>query len=126
MRITRTYRPERVISPVTPFVHKRQKGGNWGVPAVYDPPLPPQEMGKGYPVWTLSHQGRELYFASPLEMAHVAEVMGSPLLPRPWQLYGEAGYATGHWLARLHKSWKATGTREKLAHVLSEASKAQS
>ena len=121
MHIEKSYSPGRVISPVTPFVHKRRPGGRWGVPAEYDPPMPPNEMGKGYPVWTLTHRGRELYFASPLEMAHVAEVMGRSILPRPWQVLGRGGYAAGHWLAKLHKSWKTAKVREKLALVLLEA-----
>ncbi|MEM5516110.1 hypothetical protein WNY37_04065 [Henriciella sp. AS95] len=118
MKLRKEYRAERVFTPVSLYVHRRVNAGVARELSQTDPPMPPKEMGKGWPVWILEHQGRELRFASPEEMAHVAEVLGQKVLPRPWQVTDGLGQANSHWLSRLHTSWRPWKVREKVVAVL--------
>ncbi len=121
MQLRKEYRSTPVRTPVSPMVHRAPPGVFWWQASVFDPPFPPREPGKGYPVWTLSHRGRELVFASPHEIIHVAEILGQRVLPRPWQLVGggaENGRFNRHWLSRLHKSWTPWPVRQAAALVL--------
>jgi len=117
-----SYRDAPVRTPVSPGVHKAPVGTYWAQARVFEPPFPGRVAGKGYPVWTLSHRGRELVFASPEEMAHAAEVLGQRVMPRPWQLSGPAyGRANQHWLSRLHQSWRPWEVRQEMVKKLRAA-----
>lgn len=70
----------------------------------FDQPFPPPVPGKGYPAWALTHRGHELCFASPEEMAHVAEVLGQRVLPKPRILGAEQAAVNSHWLSRMDKA----------------------
>lgn len=121
MQLRMEYRASPVRTPVGPSVHKAAPGQIWASARVHTPPFPPRVPGKGYPVWILSHRGRELVFASPEEMAHVADVLGQKVLPRPWKLVGGArafGMYNRHWLSRLHKSWTPWGVRQEVVKRL--------
>lgn len=120
MKLCKEYRATRVFTRVSWFVHRRLNSAIESELLETDPPMPPKEMGKGWPIWILEHQGRELVFASPQEMAHVADILGRKVLPRPWQLYEKAGWANAHWLSRLHKSWRPWEVRQKVVKVLRE------
>ncbi|WP_084397215.1 hypothetical protein [Henriciella aquimarina] len=123
MRLRKDYSPERVITPVTQAVHWPVGGGLWINARAYDPPMPKREGERGWPVWILEHQGRELRFASPEEMAHVAHVLGHRVMPRPWQMTGtDYGYHNQHWLSRLDKAWTPWPVRQALVDCLRAAS----
>ena len=122
MQLHLSYRDAPVRTPVSPWVHRAPAGTYWGQARVFEPPFPGRVAGKGYPVWTLSHRGRELVFASPVEMAHVAGVLRQRVLPRPWQLGGaDYGQANQHWLSRLHKSWTPWAVRQEMVKALEGA-----
>lgn len=118
MKLRKEYRAKRVFTQVSPYVHKRLNSAIESELLQTDPPMPPREMGKGWPIWILEHQGGELIFASPEEMAHVADVLGRKILPRPWQLHDKAGYANAHWLSRLHTSWRGWDVRQRVVACL--------
>ncbi len=120
MRLTLDYRDAPVRTPVSPSVHRAPPGEYWAQARHFDPPFPARVPGKGWPVWTLSHQGRELVFASPQEMAHVADILGQRVLPRPWQLSDNYGRNNRHWLSRLHKSWTPWEVRQEVVRKLKE------
>lgn len=122
MKLRKEYRPERVFTPVSRFVHRRLNAGVVRELLETDPPMPAKEPGKGWPIWILTHRGRELVFASPEEMAHVADVLGQKVLPRPWQLCDRAGHANAHWLSRLHQSWMPWRVRARLVEALAPPS----
>ncbi len=80
MQIRIEYRPERVLTPITPWVHKGVDASYYKA-TVFDPPMPGTIHGKGYPVWFIDHRGRSLVFASPEEIAHVIDILGRKILP---------------------------------------------
>lgn len=124
MRLTLSYRDHPVRTPVGPSVHKAPPGQVWTVATSYTPPFPGRVPGKGFPVWTLSHRGRALVFASPEEIAHVADILSQRVLPRPWKLVGGArayGMYNRHWLSRLHKSWTPWPIRQEIVRRLRAA-----
>lgn len=125
MNLRKEYRRERVFTPISRFVHKRLNSGVVRERLETDPPMPPKEPGRGWPVWILAHRGRELVFASPEEMAHVADMLGQKVLPRPWQIYEGIGRANSHWLSKLHASWTPWRVRERLVKELRAANEAQ-
>jgi hypothetical protein len=86
--------------------------------AQFDPPFPAPVPGRGYPLWTLTHRGHELYFASPEEMAHVAEVLGQRVLPKPRVLGAEQAAVNSHWLARMDKAWLSWKVRQEVVKRL--------
>lgn len=89
----------------------------------FDPPFPPQEVGKGWLIWVLDHRRHELYFASPLEMAHVAGILGKQILPDPRDLGAGYSAVNSHWLSRMDKVWLGWKVRQEVARRLSAASK---
>jgi hypothetical protein len=123
MRMRVDYRPERIISPLTPWVHKGVDASYWKA-TVFDPPMPHPVHGKGWPVWVLEHRGRELIFASPEEIEHAIDILGRKILPltrdlgKPWRA------VNSHWLSRLHTSFKPWKVREQLVKELRKAPKA--
>ena len=95
-------------TPVSRFVH-RPLDGAFRTATTFDPPFPPRVAGNGHPFWTLERRGHELYFASPEEMAHVADVLGARVMKRPREQGLEQSAVNSHWLSRMDKaslSWK--------------------
>jgi hypothetical protein len=122
MRLHKEYSAERVITPVTMAVHRPVGGGVWVNSSAFDPPMPKKECTRGWPVWILEHQGRELRFASTFEMAHVAQILGRRILPRPSQVStAEHGYHNQHWLSRLDKAWMPWPVRRAVVDCLRAA-----
>lgn len=105
---------------MSPYVH-RPVDGAFHAATRFAPPFPPEEAGKGWPVWILEHRGRELYFASREEMAHVAGVLGQRVLPDPRTLGAELGAVNSHWLSRLDKVWLSWKTRQEVVRRLRQA-----
>jgi hypothetical protein len=123
MQCTLSFRPQRTLTPLTLWTHRGVDGSVWRATR-FDPPMPAMLPGKGYPLWILSHRGRELYFASPEEIAHAIEVLGQRVLPRPREL-GKAYLAVNsHWLSRLHASWKPWKVRQEMVRRLRAAPQA--
>lgn len=120
MRMRVDYRPERWISPVTPWVHKGVDASYWKA-TVFDPPMPPRVHGKGYPCWVLEHRGRELVFASPQEIDHVVDILGRKILPVTRDLGKPFRAVNSHWLSRLHTSFKPWKVRQELVKELRKA-----
>lgn len=120
MRVTLDHKPNHFRSPVSIWVH-RQPPGKWWWDTKredLDPPMPRRVAGKGFPVWTLEHRGRSLYFASPEEIAHAVDVLGQRVLPRPRDLGAKLGLINQHWLSRLHKSWRPWPVRQHMVKAL--------
>lgn len=114
------YRPERFLSPITPWVHTGVDAPYWKATA-FDPPMPPAVPGKGYPVWVLEHRGRELVFASPEEIAHVVDILGRRILPVTRELGKPHRAVNSHWLSRLHTSFKPWKVRQEVVRELKKA-----
>jgi hypothetical protein len=119
VRLTLEHRPKRVLTPLTPWVH-RALDGAWWTATRFEPPLPAPTPGLGHPVWVLASRGRELYFASPQEMAHAADVLGRRVLPSARELGRPLQAVNGHWLSRLHSSWKPWKVRQEMVKRLCE------
>ena len=66
----------------------------------------------------LEHRGHELYFASPLEMAHVAGILRQKILPDPRDLGAEYGAVNSHWLSRMDKAWLSWKVRQEIVSRL--------
>jgi len=120
MQIRIDYRPDRIISPLTPWVHRGVDGSYWQA-TVFDPPMPRPTHGKGYPVWVISHRGRELIFASPQEIAHAIDVLERKILPLSRELGQPHRAVNSHWLSRLHSSFKPWKVRQDLVKRLRQA-----
>lgn len=120
MQIRIAYSPERRLTPITPWVHK-------GVDTAYytatkfEPPMPPPVHGKGYPIWIVEHRGRELVFASPQEIEHVADILGRRILLTSRELGQPYLAVNSHWLSRLHASFKPWKVRQELVKRLKQA-----
>ncbi len=114
------YRPERCISPLTPWVHKGVDAMYWKA-TVFDPPMPHPVHGKGWPVWVLEHRGRELIFSSPEEIDHAIDILGRKILPVTRDLGKPHRAVNSHWLSRLHSSFKPWKVREQLVKELKKA-----
>ena len=69
-------------TPVSRFVH-RPLDGPFHSATQFEPAFPGPVAGKGHPFWVLEHRGHELHFGSPEEIAHVMEVLGQRVLPKP-------------------------------------------
>jgi hypothetical protein len=123
MRMRVDYRPERWISPLTPWVHKGVDAQYWKA-TVFDPPMPHALPGKGYPVWVLEHRGRELVFASRQEIAHAIDILGRKILPVTRDLGKPHRAVNSHWLSRLHSSFKPWKVREQVIKELKKAPQA--
>lgn len=120
MQIRIDYRPDRIISPLTPWVHRGVDGSYWQA-TVFDPPMPRPTYGKGYPVWVISHRGRELIFASPQEIAHAIDILERKILPLSRELGQPHRAVNSHWLSRLHSSFKPWKVRQDLVKRLRQA-----
>lgn len=116
------HRPERWLSPVTPWVHRGVGASLWSA-TQFDPPMPHPEPGKGYPCWVIEHRGRELLFASREEMAHVADILGRRILPTSRDLGRDVQAVNSHWLSRLHTSFKPWKVRQEVVRLLDQARK---
>ena len=120
MQIRIEYRPEPVLTPITPWVHKGVDAAYYTA-TVFDPPRPKPVLGKGYPLWVIEHRGRSLFFSSPEEIAHVIDILGRKILPTSREL-GQPYLAVNiHWLSRLHTSFKPWKVRQELVKRLSQA-----
>ncbi|MBI1400130.1 hypothetical protein [Hyphomonas sp.] len=120
MRLRLEHVAEPPRTPVSRFVH-RPLDGPFHTASQFEPPFPAPVAGKGYPLWTLEHRGHELNFASPEEMAHVAEVMGQRVLPKPRVLGAEQSAVNSHWLSRMDKAWLSWKVRQEIVRKLTEA-----
>lgn len=120
MQIRIDYSPERRLTPITPWVHKGVDAGYYKA-TIFDPPMPAPVHGKGYPVWIIEHRGRELYFASPQEIEHVADILGRKILPTSRELGQPHMAVNSHWLSRLHASFKPWKVRQELVERLKQA-----
>ncbi|MFT3724236.1 MAG: hypothetical protein QM773_11665 [Hyphomonadaceae bacterium] len=120
MQIRIEYRPEPVLTPITPWVHKGVDAAYWKA-TVFDPPMPKPVHGKGYPVWCIDHRGRSLIFASPEEIAHVIDILGRKILPVTRDLGQPYRAVNSHWLSRLHTSFKPWKVRQELVKRLKQA-----
>jgi hypothetical protein len=109
-----------VRTPVSPYVH-RAVDGAFHSATRFDPPFPAPEPGKGWPIWILEHRGHELHFASRLEMAHVADVLGQKILPDPRVLGAEFSAVNSHWLSRMDKAWLSWKVRQEVVKRLNNA-----
>ncbi|WP_337658917.1 hypothetical protein [Sphingorhabdus sp. Alg231-15] len=114
------YCEERVLSPISWYCHRAPDGAflDSTSPEELDPPMPSKVPGKGFPVWTLEHQGRELYFSSHFEIKQVVDLLGQKILPHNKTLTEGSGYSNQHWLSRLHKSWMPWKTRQRMVAKL--------
>jgi hypothetical protein len=120
MRLRLDYRNQRVITPITPWVHRGVDGPYWTA-KVFDPPMPHPVPDKGWPVWTAEHRGREIIFASPEEIAHVIDILGRRILPTTRDLGQAYRAVNSHWLSRLHATWKPWKVRQELVKRLASA-----
>ena len=66
----------------------------------------------------ITHRGHELYFASPEEMAHVADVLGARVMKRPRELGLEQSAVNAHWLSRMDKAWLSWKVRQEIVGKL--------
>jgi hypothetical protein len=114
------YQAAPVFTPVSRFVHKALDGP-FHTATHFDPPLPPPVPGRGHPYWALEHRGQELYFASPEEIAHVIEVLGQRVLPKPGVLGAEQSAVNSHWLSRMDKAWLSWKVRQEIVRKLTDA-----
>ena len=119
MRLRTDFRPEPVFTPVSRFVHKPLDGA-FHTATRFDPPFPAPVAGKGHPYWILEHWGHELYFASPEEIAHVIDVLGQRVLPKPRVLGAEQSAVNSHWLSRMDKAWLSWKVRQEIVRKLME------
>lgn len=106
-----------MFTPVSRFVH-RPLDGAFHTATRFDPPFPPPVAGKGHPCWILEERGHELCFASPEEMAHVAEVLGPRVMKRPRELGREQHAVNSHWLSRMDKAWLSWKVRQEIVRKL--------
>lgn len=120
MRLIIDHSPERRLSPLTPWVHRGVDAPYWRATR-FDPPLPPPVPGKGYPVWTLEHRGRTLYFISREELAHAVDVLGRRILPVTRDLGRPYRAVNWHWLSRLHRAFKPWRVRQLMVKRLAQA-----
>jgi hypothetical protein len=120
MRLELSFSPERVCSPLTPWVHSGVVGPYWQA-TKFDPPMPTRAIGKGYPVWRVEHRGRTLVFASPEEIAHAIDILGRKILPVTRELGLPYRAVNSHWLSRLHSSFKPWKVRQELVKRLRKA-----
>lgn len=120
MKAALKYSEERVLSPIFVYCHRAPDGAVFSETSLenLDPPPPSKISGKGFLVWTLEHQGRELIFTSHAEIRHAIDLLGQKILPHNKTLTEEEGYSNRHWLSRLHKSWKPWKTRQKMVAKL--------
>lgn len=117
MRLSVRYQAEPVFTPVSRFVH-RPLDGAFHTATRFDPPFPPPVAGKGHAYWVLEHRGHELYFASPEEIAHVSEVLGQRVLPKPRVLGAGQSAVNSHWLSRMDKAWLSWKVRQEIVRKL--------
>ena len=103
---------------MSPYVHRPVEGAFHSATR-FEPPFPPPEPGLGWPIWILEHRGHELFFASPLEMAHVAGILGKKILPDPRVLGAEYSAVNSHWLSRMDKAWLSWKVRQEVVRMLS-------
>jgi hypothetical protein len=112
--------PASPRTPVSRFVH-RPLDGPFHAATQFEPPFPGPVAGKGHPFWVLEHHGHELHFASPEEIAHVIEVLGQRVLPKPRALGAEQSAVNSHWLSRMDKAWLSWKVRQEIVRKLTEA-----
>ena len=123
MKVWMEYRPERVKSPLSFWVHKPLDADIWNDASEHDPPMPRGALGQGWPIYLVEHRGQELYFASLDEIDHAMKVLGQKNLPTTRKLAEQAGspkFQHEHWLTKLSKFWKPWNTREFLVRRLGE------
>lgn len=118
MRLRLEHRAASVRTPVSRFVHAPLDGA-FHTATRFEPPFPPKAP-EGWPVWVLEHRGHELLFASPEEMAHVAEVLAPRVMKRPRELGLEQAAVNSHWLSRMDKAWLSWKVRQEIVRKLTE------
>jgi hypothetical protein len=121
MKVWMEHRPERVISPLSFWVHRHLGTDAWFHAEEYDPPMPKPVPSLGWPIYILEHRGQQLVFASVEEIDHAIEVLKNKALPTTRRLAQQAGYGEfqhGHWLSKLSKAWKPWKVRKELVETL--------
>ena len=124
------YNREFVMSPMTPWVHRRMLTEE-GAPAIYDPPRPQPLPGKGYPMFVITADRFPFTFASLHELDEAIKVLGEPVLqtvvsgPRKKQLPVQRkldphGASQKHWTARLPKAMEGWARRRKIVFELQQ------
>jgi hypothetical protein len=129
MKVWMEYRPERVHSPLSYWMHCPVDSDNWFSANEYDPSMPKQVPGRGWPIYLVEHRGRQLYFASHDEIDHAIDVLRRELLPTTQDLAERAGwphFQHGHWLTKLSKFRKLWKIRKVLIDKLEESKRKSS
>ena len=117
MRLRLEFVAEPPRTPVSRFVHAPLDGAPHTA-SKFEPPFPLPLPGKGYPLWILEHRGHELRFASPQEMAHVADVLCARVMKRPRELGLAQSAVNSHWLSRMDKAWLGWKVRQEIVSRL--------
>ena len=123
MKVWMEYRPERVRSPLSFWVHRHLDADSWFYATEHDPPMPRGVPGRGWPIYLVEHRGQELFFASLEEIDHAVKVLGQKHLPTTLQLAEQVGlphFQHEHWLTKLSSSWKPWKIRKVLVQRLGE------
>ena len=87
----------------------------------FEPPFPPKDPLKGFPLLTVQILGFEFKFASRLELEHVIDILSKKKLPTTIELSNERSTGFGpnnHWLSRLPGNLKSWAKREKITRAL--------
>lgn len=125
------YSKDLVLSPMTPWVHKRSGGGEEGGPVTYDPPRPLPIPGKGYATFVVRIDTFPFTFASLHELDEAIQVLEQEVLPQIVQAPKKQlpvfrkldpyGATTKHWVTRLPKNMQGWSKRRKIVFELKQA-----
>jgi hypothetical protein len=125
-----TYNDKFVMSPMTPWVHRRVSGEE-GAPAAYDPPRPLQIPGKGYATFRVTVERFPFTFASLHELDEAIRVLEEPVLPAVatperkrlpvYRRLDPHGASERHWTARLPKQMQGWARRRKIVGQLRDS-----
>lgn len=124
------YNKDFVMSPMTPWVHRRSDGEEGG-PAIYEPPRPLPIPGKGYATFVVRVDSFPFTFASLHEMDEVIKVLDQEVLPQVetkarkqlpvYRKLDPYGATSKHWLTRLPKDMQGWRKRRKIVFELNQA-----
>jgi hypothetical protein len=120
-KVTVTYSKEKVVSPLSFWVHKAVDAAVWQAATTYDPPMPVPVLGRGYPQYQIEYRGHLLFFSSKEEITHCIDVLSQKLLPATRELAHRAGYPDYqhlHWLAKWPGDLKSWGERQQIIKLL--------
>ena len=117
------YRPARVRSPMTPWVHRAADGKPWYRSELFDPPMEDVVAGKGFVLMFVEFDGFTFQFSSLAEMRVAIDVLGRKVLPTTRRLAADHGNCgpNGLWLSRLPGHVTPWRYRERAVAYLVEA-----